>query len=136
MKLKMIVLMAVSAASVITATAASADPWYGRDGDRWAGYRYSYAGYGDYDRRADFRGYAEFFGVKFHIRQEIAEGVRDGWMDRWTAARLNQEIYRIAAWESREFDAHGWGLPGDDRARLRGALDRIDHEVDEARDRM
>jgi hypothetical protein len=136
MKLKMIFLMAVSAASVVTATAASADPWYGRDGDRWTGYRYGNSGYGDYGRRDDFRGYPEFKGVKFHIRQEIAQGLRDGWLDRWTAARLDQQIYRITAWESREFEAHGWGLPDDDRARIRSALDRIDHQVDEARDAM
>ena len=134
MKFKMIVLMAVSAASVITATAASADPWFGRDRDHWD--RYAYAGYGDYDRRDYFRGYPEFSGVTFHIRQEISQGVRDGWLNRWTADRLNREVNGVAAWEGREFDAHGWGLPGDDRARIRTALDRIDHEVDEARDGM
>jgi len=134
MKLKIFVLTAVSAASVVTATAASADPWFGRDRDRWD-WRGDF-GYGDYDRRAYFRGYPEFYGLKLHIRQEIDQGLRQGWMDRWTAARLNQEILRIAAWESREFDAHGWGLPADDRARIRGALDHIDHQVDEARDAM
>lgn len=134
MKLKMLVLMAVGAASVITATAASADPWFGGDRDHWDGDRYSYAGYGDYAQRADFRGYPEFFGAQTHLRREIAQGVRDGWLDRWSADRLNREVNGVIGWETREFDAHGWGLPNDDRARIRVALDRIDHEVDRARD--
>jgi len=128
-------LFALSALAVAVPVAASAGGWYGHE-DRGYGER----GYGDYGRFGDyrydrgFRGYPEFYGVKAHIRQELMQGMQQGWLDRDDGWRLMQGLRRVNESEAREFREHGWNLPYEDRVRFKSTLDRIDHEIDEARD--
>lgn len=50
------------------------------------------------------------------------------------ARDLMGELREIRGQEYREFQAHGWRLPYDDRARIHDQLARLDHEVDQIRD--
>ena len=121
-------LLALAAPAVASAQPGSGDrPFsgYGGYGDRDRG---------DYDHRPAFQGFPEFAAEKFHIRQEIRQGRYQGWLRDWSAERLSDGLRRIEDQERREFQEHGWHLPGGDRARIRASLDQLDRAVDRARD--
>ena len=94
---------------------------------------------GDYDRdhgyAQRFQGYPEFRGQKDHIRREIWQGVREGWLDEEQARDANAQLWRVQNHEFREFQEHGWRLPWEDRQEIRGDLGRIDAGLDRMRDR-
>lgn len=129
MKLRDTILIAVTTAALAAPLAVSAQSWgwYGGGG------RGDYSGYrGGYQQT--FRGYPEFQGLKSHIRQEIRDGLQDGWLDQDQA----QDLYRRLDWvqrsEQREFREHGWQLPYNDRAQIRSSLNNLDRAIDQARD--
>jgi hypothetical protein len=110
------------AAATLIGTAASAQGWSGDYGSWRDQSRYS------------FRDYPEFRGEISHIRQEIREGVNEGWVDDDQARNLGWQLRQVQRREAQEFRAHGWNLPDDDRGDIRSQLDEIDRAVDEARD--
>jgi len=125
MLLRNALLAGLAAGALAAPVAASAQSWWG-GGDYNRGWNY-----GD---RQSFRGYPQFQGIKSHIRQEIRQGLDDGWLDEDQAQNLYQNL-RAEQWdEAREFRYHGWNLPYDDQARLNGRLSQIDRSVDQARD--
>ena len=95
-----------------------------------------YAPRGDYDRDMGRRwsGYPEFRGLEGHIRDEIRDGLRQDLIERDDARDLFNQLRDIQAQEAREFRVHGWRLPDDDRARIRGRLEQLDRLVDQIRD--
>lgn len=117
------------------------EQYYGQpDGDQ----RYPSRGEGQYsdqprgdwygDRRTSFRGYPEFRRVEAHIRAEISDGVREDLLAPEDAAEFYHRLRDIQVREQREYRAHGWNLPGDDRADIRRQLDNLDGLVDRTRD--
>ena len=155
---KTIVLLTASAAALFLPLVASAQGYYGQpggdqsnqprgdqgayqpDGDQ--GYpsrgEPSYYGQprGDWygDRRISFRGYPEFRRVEAHIRSEVSDGVREDLLAPEDAAEFNRRLRSIQVREQREYRAHGWNLPGYDRAEIRRQLDDLDGLVDRTRD--
>lgn len=111
------------AAATLIGSAASAQGWSGDYGSRW----------GDQSRYS-FRDYPEFRGEISHVRQEIREGVNEGWLDDDQARNLGWRLRQVQRREAQEFRAHGRTLPDDDRADIRSQLNEIDRAVDEARD--
>jgi hypothetical protein len=89
---------------------------------------------GDWYRRWRFAGYPEFRGIEDHIRREIQDGVRQDLIERDDARDLMGQLRDIQTSEAREYQVHGWNLPGDDRERLRARLDQLDRLVDQIRD--
>jgi hypothetical protein len=136
---KKMMLLVVGAASLALPAVAAAQqyeqPYYGRDGhdQPYGGWR------GDYDRSdggqdGRFPGYPEFRGIENHIRQEIWQSVREDMIEPDDARDLMNQLQQIRYREQREFQVHGWRLPDDDRYRIHGQLDRLDHLVDQIRD--
>ena len=117
-------LAALALGVLATPVAAAAQAWGGYGGD----YR------GDYTYRQAFRGYPEFQGLKSHIRQEIREGLDDGWLDQDQARDMYRRLDWVQRREQREFGEHGWRLPPGDREQIRSSLRQIDRSIDEARD--
>ncbi len=117
------------------------ESWRGRGGyDRGHDRGYGY-GYGQGRRGGDFEtgsygfaGYPEFAAVKAHIRQELHEGREEGWLEGGQAWRFVSSLRDIERREAREFEAHGWSLPWNDRGALRDAFGRLDRRIDEVRD--
>ncbi len=99
---------------------------------------YGYGGYGyqggDYYARQTGWDYPEFRSVSWHIRSEIREGLRDGWLDRDDAGDFGRQLRQIQSQERSEYREHGWSLPQDDREEIRDSFNRLDHAVDQARD--
>ncbi|MGA0603112.1 hypothetical protein ACO2Q3_20560 [Caulobacter sp. KR2-114] len=121
MTFKAKLLTVLGAALVATPLAASAQGWgdYG----------------GDWRDRPSFAGYPQFQNEKAHIRGEIREGLREGWLDRDQAGDLLRRLQWVQRREAREFGEHGWNLPYWDRQQIQTSLDQIDRAVDQARDR-
>ncbi len=117
------VILGLAAAATLFGTAASAQGWGGDYGSRW----------GDQSRYS-FRDYPEFRGVISHIRQEVREGLDEGWIDDGQARDLGWQLRQIQRREAQEFRTHGWELPDDDRADIRSQLNQLDRTIDEARD--
>jgi hypothetical protein len=117
-------LAALAVGLLASPVAAAAQSWGGYGGD----YR------GDYGYRQDFRGYPEFQGLKSHIRQEIREGLSEGWLDRGQGRDMYRRLDWVQRREQREFREHGWRLPEGDRDQIRSMLNQIDRSIDEARD--
>lgn len=115
----------------LVAAAQSWSPYGGQYGGQYAGGDYGY-GRGGYVAR--FEGFPEFRGLKAHIRQEMRQGLREGWLDGEEARDINVRLWRVQQQEFREFQEHGWSLPGEDRAEIRADLSEIDAMVDRARD--
>jgi len=122
MQFKAKLLIILGATLVATPLAASAQGWGGDYGGDW---RY----------RPSFGGYPEFQGEKAHIRDEIRQGLREGWLDRDQAGDMFRRLQWVQRREAREFGEHGWNLPYWDRQQIRSSLDQIDRSVDQARDR-
>ena len=115
----------IALAAAAIAGAAGAQP-YGQGG---------YQGPGDYySRQAAGWDYPEFRNVSWHIRREIRDGLRDGWLDVDRAGDLTHRLHRIQAQELSEYREHGWSLPEDDRNEIRARFNHLDRDVDEARD--
>jgi hypothetical protein len=141
---KTYLLAALSAATLAIPAAAAAQPYWNGGGYAQPGYGYGYrydGGRGDYygGRWGDrdgwrFQGYPEFRGAEDHIRREIWDALREQAIDRDDARDLMRRLEAIRAQEAREFQFHGWNLPGDDRARIRAQLDRLDRMVDRVGD--
>ena len=137
---KMMMLLAVGAATLALPAVAAAQqygqPYYGRP----YGYDQGYGGSrGDYDRSyggryGRFQGYPEFQGIENHIRQEIWQSVREDMIEPDDGRDLMNQLQQIRYQEQREFQVHGWRLPDDDRERIHERLDRLDHLVDQIRD--
>ena len=111
------------AAATLFGSVASAQGWQSDYGSRW----------GDQPRYS-FRDYPEFRGEISHIRQEVREGLNEGWMDDEQARDLGWQLRQIQRREAQEFRTHGWELPDDDRAEIRSQLNQLDRTIDEARD--
>ena len=136
MNTKTMILAAFGAAALALPAAASAQPYYGQAYGQAYGWRVDDdrpRGDFDRDRRAALGVYPEFRDIEMHIRREIDEGVRRDLIERDDARDLAGQLRDIQAREMREFRIHGWKLPGDDRARIRADLDRLDHLVDQIR---
>jgi len=122
------VLIALGAMLVATPLAASAQGWGGYGGGDYNG--------GDWRwRHNGFGGYPQFQGEKAHIRSEIRQGMREGWLDRDEGGDLLRRLQWVQQREAREFGEHGWDLPSWDRQQIQSSLDQIDRAVDQARDR-
>jgi hypothetical protein len=106
------------AAAALFGTAAAAQGWRGD---------YSAQRYGGWD-------YPEFRGEVAHIRSEVRQGLNQGWLDYDQAREMNGELRDVQRREASEYRFHGWRLPDDDRQAIRAQLDRLDHEIDQARD--
>lgn len=125
---KTMILIAAGAAALALPAAASAQPYgYGY------GHRYDRGDY-DGDRWGGFRGYPEFRGIEAHISREIEDGLRDRSLSGREVWHLRYELNRIRGWEAQELREHGWDLPYGERLQIRAALDRLDGQVDRARD--
>lgn len=124
MLLRNALLAGLAAGALAAPIAASAQSWGGGDYSR--GWNYGY--------RQSFRGYPQFQGIKSHIRQEIRQGLDEGWLDEDQVQDLTQRLQSEQWQESREYRFHGWNLPYDDQARLRDQLNELDRTVDQARD--
>ena len=124
MKPRDTLLIAVAAAALLSPVAAAAQSWSWHGGDYSGGYGY----------RQAFRGYPEFQGLKSHIRQEVREGLNDGWLDEDQARDVHRRLDWVPRREQREFGEHGWQLPPGDREQIRSSLDQIDRSIDESRD--
>lgn len=133
------IIMAASAAALALPAAASAQQYYGQSPE---GRQYSQQPYGqqyqqprgDWNQgRRGFSGYPEYRGIEAHIRQEIAEAVRDDMIERGDARDLMNQLRQIQAQEAREFRVHRWNLPDDDRMRIRSQLTQLDQVVDQTR---
>ena len=136
MTTKAMILAAFGAAALALPAAASAQPNYGQAYGQAYGWRVDDdrpRGDFDRDRRTALGVYPEFRDIEMHIRREIDEGVRRDLIERDDARDLAGQLRDIQAREMREFRIHGWKLPGDDRARIRADLDRLDHLVDQIR---
>jgi hypothetical protein len=143
-------LIAAALAALSIPDLASAQSWNGwrtpDPSDRVVGYDgHSYGGYGygssyrdgDYSGSHGwdgFSGFPEFSGEKEHISAEIQQGLQEGWLDDGGADGFWRDLRRVQDREFREYREHGWNLPDHDRADIRRMLDRLDHDVDEARD--
>lgn len=132
---KTMMLLAASAAALVAPAVASAQyggydnrPDYNR-GD----YGQPRGDYG-YGRYRTFPGYPEFRPLEAHIRAEILQGLRDDSLDREGADDLFAQLRQVRYDEAREFRAHGWNLPYDDRMRIREDLQRLDQQVDQTRE--
>ena len=115
------------AAATVFAGAAQAQGYNGQGG-------YGYQRGGDYYARQASWDYPEFRNLSWHIRSEIRQGLRDGWLDEDRAGDFTRQLRGIQAQERAEYREHGWGLPQDDRDEIRDRFDRLDHAVDWARD--
>lgn len=116
-----------------------AQPYYGGQ-PNYGGQPYYGQPRGDYYDRGRgwgwgqrFPGYPEFRGPEAHIRREIQEAVREDMIAPDDARELMEQLRRIQWGEQREFQAHGWNLPDDDRQRIRDELDQLDRQVDQIR---
>lgn len=142
MTIKRNLIVAAGLAALLLPMAASADSWGGYggqwmsqdnawrdrdDGDRQAGDYYD-------DGRAWFHGFPEFAGIRSHLKQEIREGLEDGWLSQERAQRMVARYRDIERDEYREFREHGWNLPDRERAEFRDRLSALDHRLDMARD--
>lgn len=121
MKLAIIALAAATAFAGAAQAQGYGQGWYGQPR-------------GDYYARQGGWDYPEFRNVSWHIRSEIREGLRDGWLDRDEAGDFNRQLARLQAEEISEYREHGWSLPADDRAEIRDGFNRLDRAIDEARD--
>jgi len=129
-------LMAALGASILAFPAiATAQAYYGQQYDGRYPSEYERPR-GDFSRgRQDSFGvYPEFRDVELHIRREIQDGVREDFIEPDDARDLMAQLRDIQGQELREFRVHGWGLPQDDKARIRSDLDRLDRLVDQIRD--
>jgi len=117
-------ILAAGAALLAAPAAASAQSW--GSGDYYHG---GYGGYGSY-----FSGYPQFRDAERHIRMEIREGQREGWLDQNDASDFSSRLNWIRKSEQREFNEHGWNLPSWDQQRIRQSLDQLDRSIDSARD--
>lgn len=118
------IILGLSVIAVLgAAVPASAQQWGGDYGARW-----------NNSGRYAFRGYPEFRGAKAHIRDEVRQGLEEGWLDEDQAQDFTQELRRVQMQEAREFRVHGWNLPEGDRAAIRSSLDELDQSIDQARD--
>lgn len=115
-------LLAAGAAVLAIPAASSAQGW----GDY---YRGGYSGYG-----TDFSGYPQFRDAERHIRMEIREGQREGWIDQSDVGDFYRRLNWIRQSEQREFNEHGWNLPSWDQQRISQSLDQLDRSIDAARD--
>ena len=130
------ILAAVGAAAVALPAAVKAQQYYAQgSGQPYYGQTYAQPR-GDWyqGRYARFSGYPQFRGIEAHIRSEIVQGVRQGLIERDDASDLMRQLRDIQAREAREFQVHGWNLPGDDQERFRSRLGELDALVDEIRD--
>lgn len=141
MRAKKILLFVIGAASLALPAMAAAQQYDQPYGRPYGGYYQPYSGSprGDYDRSyggqyGSFQGYPEFQGIENHIRQEIWQSVREDMIEPDDGRDLMNQLQQIRYQEQREFQVHGWRLPDDDRARIHGRLDRLDHLVDQIRD--
>ena len=123
MSIRIPLLAAAGLAALALPLAASAQTW------GWGGGDY-YRGHGGYS----FSGYPQFQGEKQHIRAELSEGLREGWLDRGEAGDFYRQLRTVQFREAREFREHGWSLPSWDAQSIRASLDQIDRAVDQARD--
>jgi hypothetical protein len=96
--------------------------------------RYGYQG-GDYYGRTGSWDYPQFRDVSWHIRSEIQQGLREGWLDEDRADAFSRQLRGIQHQEMAEYREHGWSLPQWDREAIRDRFDRLDHALDWARDR-
>ncbi len=156
-------LAAAGFAALLSPMAASAQSWDGdqyrgpqqqsfvapTSQDDWQGYhRYGDRGEersdwqdrrgGDYYRGSLpswFRGFPEFAGVRDHLKQEIREGRREGWLSEERAQRFVDRYRDVERDEYREFREHGWNLPERERDQFRQRLADLDQRLDQARDR-
>ena len=96
--------------------------------------RYGYQG-GDYYGRTGGWDYPQFRDVSWHIRSEIQQGLRDGWLDADRADEFTRQLRRIQYQEMAEYREHGWSLPQWRRDAIRDRFDRLDHALDWARER-
>ena len=123
MMLRKTFVLALGVAALSLPIAAAAQTWGGDYYDQGRGYAQR------------FQGYPEFRGQKDHIRREIWQGLREGWLDEDQARDANAQLWRVQRQEFREFQEHGWRLPGEDREEIRGDLGQIDAGLDRMRDR-
>ena len=120
---KTIILSAAAACAAmmgLSATAASADPWWTHPYDGRAGYD-----------RDDYRGLS--VGQLFQREDRMAERIRnlgyDGRFNRWEAARAWRGLGDARAETMREARAHGRYLPADDYYRIAARLDGLDRFI-------
>ena len=126
MSIRIPLLAAAGFAALALPLAASAQTWGWGGGDYSRGYG-NYGGYG-------FSGYPQFRDEKQHIRAEISQGLREGWLDRGEAGDFFRQLRGVQFREAREFREHGWQLPSWDAQSIRASLDQIDRAVDQTRD--
>ena len=121
-----IAIIGLAAAAVALAGAAHAQGYYGQGNGYQAGDYYAHRGTWDLP---------EFRNVSWHIRSEIQQGLRDGWLDQDRAGDFYRQLRGIQAQEMAEYREHGWSLPQWDRDSIRDRFDHLDRALDWTRDR-
>src|SRR5258708_5070211 len=131
---RMMILLAAAAAALAAPAAALAQYGDRPDYDQRGQYDPPRGDYGQprgdwgWNRSRSFPGYPEFRSLEMHIRGEIHQGLLDDTLDRDGANDLLAQLQQVRYDEAREFRAHGWNLPWDDRARIRDELPRLDEQ--------
>ena len=129
-----IAIIALAAATAI-AGAAQAQGYYGQ-GYYGQGYDNAYGNpRGDYYARTAGWDYPEFRNISWHIRSEIQQGLREGWLDGDRAGDFRRQLRDIQIREQAEYREHGAGLPQWDRDALRDRFDHLDRALDWTRER-
>lgn len=121
---KTLVLSAAAACAAVvglSATAASADPW-------WAG---PYGDHRYYDRDADARGYSvdQLFAREDRMAQQIRRLSDYGRFNRWEASRAWQGLNAAREQTRREAGEHGRFLPPDDYERIAARLNGLERFI-------
>jgi len=138
---RIVILLAAGAAALAAPAAALAQQYGDRPySDQQRGEYGQHSGdYGQprgdwgWNRYRSFPGYPEFRGLESHIRGEIHQGLLDDTLDREGANDLLAQLQQVRYDEAREFRAHGWNLPYDDRMRIQSELQQLDAQVDQTR---